>query len=415
MVKYLASTNINKSTTELLTLLTNQKSIKEVLNLCQKIIGAPVMYSDHILDNYILSDDYSLGLSKNAAEYDKSANILKYNSNYPIKNKTVNNNEPFIIKTDSGDRFFISKIYYGSEHVGNIVIPERNLDLDLLNKELIKQIGIVISILKILRKNESTKKNFITDENHIFKKILYRKYNTINDLNVLSSSYSFNRYNTYRIIGIPLTKNTVKVEELIEKLSSKTKKNGLGFWTHTEDRTLIILLGFNSNTIDVHNFLKTIEKQFKNDNVSLFISDPFHHILAIENHFKNIKSIIKIRKDIISNNKIFFYDDFKFRTFLKEVNPFINWSNGYISHKITDILNYDKNNKTEYAKTLQTYLSESQSPAKTGEILFIHKNTVIYRINKIKTMFNIDFSNANQCFQLYFSFQLLIMRGWKNH
>ena len=80
-----------------------------------------------------------------------------------------------------------------------------------------------------------------------------------------------------------------------------------------------------------------------------------------------------------------------------------------------NILTYDKLNNTDYATTLKTYLSASLSPQLTSEILFIHKNTVIYRINKMKELFDLDFSDADQVFQLYFSFQLLVTRGWREH
>lgn len=98
--------------------------------------------------------------------------------------------------------------------------------------------------------------------------------------------------------------------------------------------------------------------------------------------------------------------------FIGVSDPFIQTTNDYISYKVLDILNYDLNNKTDYATTLKTYLSASLSPQLRSEILFIHKNTLIYRINKIKELFDIDFTDADQCFQLYFSFQLLLTRGW---
>lgn len=65
---------------------------------------------------------------------------------------------------------------------------------------------------------------------------------------------------------------------------------------------------------------------------------------------------------------------------------------------------WDQDHQTEYERTLQTYLFHGQSILTTASLLFIHKNTVIYRINKLKEQFGIDFNDCGQVSHLYCSF-----------
>lgn len=405
-----------KISERLLDLLTKENDIKEILKLGEEILGCHILYSDHFSDRFFVSKSYSDKVYNHTALSEENLNTLKYEIDQllydsPVKdNKSLN--EPFIIKTDANHKLLVSRVYYLDKPIGNIIIPRDNIDLEHIDKEKLKEIGRALSLFSIIKNATPSLPKSTINENEIFEKLLYRKFNTINDLNAFSSNYSFNRYTSFRIIGIPV--NSSNLKSTIKKIKSMTKDSGLGLWIHKEKTKLIIMIGFNKNSIDTHIFLEYIENAFLNEDIVFAISDPFYHILATEQHFNHVKTLFSYINSLTSDQKIYFYDDYKFKRFLIDVNPFINWSNSYISHKIMDILNYDKNNNTDYANTLKTYLAESQSPAKVSKLLFIHRNTVIYRINRIKELFEIDFTNADQCFQLYFSFHLLLVRGWKN-
>ena len=54
----------------------------------------------------------------------------------------------------------------------------------------------------------------------------------------------------------------------------------------------------------------------------------------------------------------------------------------------------------ELKKTLRTYLDCRCSVSKTAEMMFLHSNTIKYRIKKCEEILNIDFENPNDCFSL---------------
>ncbi len=76
----------------------------------------------------------------------------------------------------------------------------------------------------------------------------------------------------------------------------------------------------------------------------------------------------------------------------------------FCDHTLLHIRSWDQEHQTEYERTLRTYLLNGQSILTTASLLFIHKNTVIYRINKLKEQFQIDFNDCRQISQLYCSF-----------
>ena len=67
----------------------------------------------------------------------------------------------------------------------------------------------------------------------------------------------------------------------------------------------------------------------------------------------------------------------------------------------------DEENKSEYMKTLRTYLDENLNATRAAEELFIHRSTFLYRLEKIKEILQSDLDDPDEIFYLNFSFRLL--------
>ncbi len=66
------------------------------------------------------------------------------------------------------------------------------------------------------------------------------------------------------------------------------------------------------------------------------------------------------------------------------------------SKKVKEIAEYDSQNKTELLKTLETYLDECKNSVKAAEVLYIHRNTLNQRINRVQTLWGINLHEENE-------------------
>lgn len=57
------------------------------------------------------------------------------------------------------------------------------------------------------------------------------------------------------------------------------------------------------------------------------------------------------------------------------------------------LIESDNTHNTEYVRTLKAYLNCNCNLMKAAETLYIHRNTIVYRIEKIRTLMNIDFND----------------------
>ena len=79
----------------------------------------------------------------------------------------------------------------------------------------------------------------------------------------------------------------------------------------------------------------------------------------------------------------------------------------FVSRKVLNIWEYDKANDTNYFSTLSTYVSCNCSIINTSAKMFVHKNTVSYRIDRIEEIFKLDLSDEEVLFSTFYSCEIM--------
>ena len=77
------------------------------------------------------------------------------------------------------------------------------------------------------------------------------------------------------------------------------------------------------------------------------------------------------------------------------------------SPEIHTLKTYDTLHDTAYMNTLYTYLTNECNVVKTAAALHIHRNTLMYRMNKIHDLISFDESSSIQRLQLHLSLLVL--------
>jgi hypothetical protein len=79
-------------------------------------------------------------------------------------------------------------------------------------------------------------------------------------------------------------------------------------------------------------------------------------------------------------------------------------SEGLIHPAIKTLKNYDLENNSELSKTLYMYLKNGRSMNATAQGLFIHRNTLRYRLEQIDQLINVDLDDSDIRMYLLFSY-----------
>ncbi len=108
------------------------------------------------------------------------------------------------------------------------------------------------------------------------------------------------------------------------------------------------------------------------------------------------------------DNAVLFTGDYK--ALYAAMIPFRNGElDLYDNRLFLQLKQYDQKTGSAYVETLKTYFHCKQDVSAMASALCIHKNTVFYRLSKMKEQFGIDFANIQQMTGLYIA--LLVNDG----
>lgn len=79
----------------------------------------------------------------------------------------------------------------------------------------------------------------------------------------------------------------------------------------------------------------------------------------------------------------------------------------YSQDVLSELIASDKNNQTEYLLTVRAFLENNNNLVRTAEVLFIHRNTLINRLEKIQKITKKDLGEASVKLEYLSAFQIL--------
>lgn len=146
------------------------------------------------------------------------------------------------------------------------------------------------------------------------------------------------------------------------------------------------------------------------------ISYSFSNLECLPEAFDNLKLMDITFLNATIDETLRFYDDYKIG--LAITNLYIQGRKDiFKSRYLEQIIEYDNMHGTEYYITLEMYFAHRANNKEIANALFIHNNTVMYRLRRISKLFSIDFGNYRIMSDIFYSLTLgkLAQRAYDNH
>lgn len=109
------------------------------------------------------------------------------------------------------------------------------------------------------------------------------------------------------------------------------------------------------------------------------------------------------------SGRIFFYKDQGIYTLISHIDD-TRVLDEYVETQIGKLLRYDELNAGNLCETLENYLAHSCNAKKTAEDMFLHRNTLNYRMKKISELLNCEFEDLDKCLALKLAFLIIKYR-----
>lgn len=139
------------------------------------------------------------------------------------------------------------------------------------------------------------------------------------------------------------------------------------------------------------------------DGVMLGVSDTMHSISDIGNHFKRARFSLAV-SELWGIPSTVFDELGIFQILFSSSDPALLHS--LYKRNLGILEQYDQQNDTEFVKTLRIYLASDCNLIETASRLFMHRNTIVYRIRKIKDILGSELDNSSVKFNLLMAFYI---------
>lgn len=203
-----------------------------------------------------------------------------------------------------------------------------------------------------------------------------------------------------------------KQKELLNYLD-KYKVDDFNLYSFTLRGKLIILAGFSENENKYNaedikgicrQLIDDIDQDIRNLDIKMGIGTICKSVLELSTSYKQSLEALRLAKKQL-NAQICLYEEFLLHNFLEENVPKEKMVE-FFHITLGKLEEYDKQHNSELLRTLEMWLDCNLSIVQTAAALFTHRNTVLYRLEKISELLRSDLKNAGERLKFHLALKI---------
>ncbi|MBO8127170.1 MAG: helix-turn-helix domain-containing protein [Firmicutes bacterium] len=125
----------------------------------------------------------------------------------------------------------------------------------------------------------------------------------------------------------------------------------------------------------------------------------------IAKSYSQARQALRVGAVMMSKEEVHFYEDLGLYKLLFELADTKELQE-FCLENIAPLLEYDRKNKADFLRTLERYLETNGSVRETAEDLFIHRNTLNYRLRRIEEILGQDLSDSETRLKLLLALRI---------
>ena len=203
---------------------------------------------------------------------------------------------------------------------------------------------------------------------------------------------------------------TIEMDNYNGKKAQREAMNGYfktvfpSSWSNYYHHTIIILLDTQSSRHDPKEAFPRIADYIRSMNMRACISDKFDSLFALKSRYQNTLDVLSFSKKLGNKKPLIFAEKYKPLLMVSKMDP--GSADDACVDTVMQIFLEDTNDNN-LLETFFIYLHFNKSLKKSSEYLYVHRNTIAYRIQKLCEKFSISFENGYENILYYFSCLIL--------
>lgn len=301
---------------------------------------------------------------------------------------------------DSG--WLLRSIRIHGIEVGIVAMVENNRPFRKTDPELLESFTNLVAIE--IEKSDFYKNNKGIMYNYFLADILSNK---IQNARAVSQRLSYLQWKIKDNIQIFLIKG-----QEVEYFERKADRIGESIrkiipdcrWTVYQEN-IVFFFNRNNSILLTENERNMLELYLVQNKLQGGFSNVFKNILDTPRHFRQAMNAAETGYIISHRPGFFYFSDLMIDHIANVLSNSFDLQDFY-NPAVTFLINYDKENNSALLETLKQHLYHLNDPVTASKKLNIHRNTLQYRVNKIKELTDINLADENErlSIQVYLKF-----------
>ncbi|MCC6099717.1 MAG: helix-turn-helix domain-containing protein [Olsenella sp.] len=145
------------------------------------------------------------------------------------------------------------------------------------------------------------------------------------------------------------------------------------------------------------------------NDLTVGVSNAFNDLTHIRSHYEQACAAIdcgKIVSPYLDDGWLYHYCDYAYVQMLALTNRQLNLMN-FVHPSVMRLARYDREHGTELMDTLFIYLQNAGNTHRAAKMLNLHKNTLLYRMGRVREILGMDLTSGEDRFLLQLSLRVL--------
>lgn len=169
------------------------------------------------------------------------------------------------------------------------------------------------------------------------------------------------------------------------------------------DKGVVVLITYPSDASSQSILLKKYRSLSEEHDFYIGVSNAFDSIESFVTYYHQAHSALTLGMKLGSDSRLFLYETYEVFDLFTQINN-SSLLKKYIHPALPILQKTDLENHSDLYKTLFLYVEHGCSIKLTSEALFIHRNSLVYRLNRIEELCHINYSDIQTLFLLRLSF-----------
>jgi PAS domain S-box-containing protein len=144
--------------------------------------------------------------------------------------------------------------------------------------------------------------------------------------------------------------------------------------------------------------------------VSIGIGCPCREIEDLGRSYREARQSLQLLWSLYGKDQIVSFEDLGVIRLLLDAEGNTDLAE-YAERMLAPVILYDRRHNSALLDTLEAYLSHDSNLLRTAQALFVHPSTLKYRLNKIRTLCNVDLSDSETKLNLHVGVKILRLKA----